>query len=77
VDSVQRSWERFCRKLERAGCRRGAAEGPVDFAARAAAALPGAAEKIYAIARLYVALRYEQRGSGARSLRALVRGFTI
>jgi len=77
ADPVQRSWERFCRKLERAGCRRGAAEGPVDFAARAARALPGAAERIYAIARLYVALRYEQRGTGGHRLRALVRGFSL
>jgi transglutaminase-like putative cysteine protease len=76
ADPVQRSWERFCRKLERAGCRRGAAEGPVDFAVRAASAFPRAAEQIHAIARLYVALRYEQRAAGPHSLRALVRDFT-
>jgi hypothetical protein len=77
ADPVQRAWVGFCRKLHRAGCRRAAAEGPVDFAARAARTLPDAAERIYAIAHLYVALRYEQRRGGAKDLRALVRAFSI
>jgi hypothetical protein len=74
-DPVQRTWLRFCRKLERLGCRRRPAEGPLDFALRAAAALPAAAEQIVAIARLYVQLRYAQAGPGLRSLRARVRAF--
>jgi transglutaminase-like putative cysteine protease len=74
-DPVQLSWLRFCRKLAHRGCARRPGEGPLAFASRAAAALPGAAEQIRAIARLYVDLRYAGRGSNPRALRSRVQAF--
>jgi transglutaminase-like putative cysteine protease len=74
-DPVQLSWLRFCRKLARLGCVRRPGEGPIDFASRAAAALPAAAEQIRSIARLYVELRYAGSGSSPRALRAQVQAF--
>jgi protein-glutamine gamma-glutamyltransferase len=75
LDPVTRSWRRFCRKLARRGTLRLPAEGPRDFARRAAAEQPELAPKIGAIAQLYVELHYA--GSGARTqvqrLRELVR----
>jgi transglutaminase-like putative cysteine protease len=67
-DPVQRVWLRFCRKLEKLGCPRASAEGPVDFARRAAQSFPALAQQIDAIARLYVDLRY---GVGKGSVREL------
>jgi hypothetical protein len=74
-DPVQVSWQRFCRKLARLGCVRRPGEGPLDFAARAAAALPATAEQIRAIARLYVDLRYAGGSANPRALRARVQAF--
>jgi transglutaminase-like putative cysteine protease len=74
-DPVQVSWLQFCRKLARLGCVRKPGEGPLDFAARAAAARPAAAEQIRAIARLYVELRYAGDDSNPRTLRTLVQAF--
>jgi protein-glutamine gamma-glutamyltransferase len=75
--AVQRAWLRFCAKLRRAGLERGAAEGPVHYATRAAGRLPQRADAIRAIARLYVDLRYGPKadGAGLAQLRDLVRGF--
>ena len=73
-------YARFCRKVTRAGGpRRAAHEGPLDFAARATASLPGSAGEIDRITRLYVEGRY-RRGSadletGAGDLRNAVRAF--
>ena len=67
-DPVQRAWERFCRRLARAGMARGAAEGPLDFAHRvttemrqshpASAALAQILPNVKAIADTYAKLRY-------------------
>jgi len=54
--SVQ--YEKFCKKLARAGVERHPAEGPMDFAARAALQLPAEAGQIAQITTLYIALRY-------------------
>ena len=77
ADPTQRVWLLFCRKLGRVGVRRSVSEGPLDFSERAAAHLPGRADAVRAIARLYVELRYgrlNNPGSLAR-LRSLVRAF--
>jgi transglutaminase-like putative cysteine protease len=74
-DPVQRAWRAFCRKLAARGVERSPAEGPRDFAARAARALPAARQPILRIGSLYIALRY---GAGASAdsvarLRKMVR----
>lgn len=76
-DPVQRAWLRFCRKLSRAGLARSSSEGPFDFASRAASRLPGRAELIHRISRLYVDLRYGDSGlpEDLARLKLLVRRF--
>jgi len=75
---VQRVWLRFCAKLGRAGLERAPSEGPLHYARRAAARLPQRAERIRAIADLYVELRYGPAATGEllKRLRGMVRGFT-
>jgi protein-glutamine gamma-glutamyltransferase len=78
VDPVQRAWLRFCDKLGYAGLPRAGAEGPLDYAGRVSARLPGRADAVNAIAHLYVDLRYGESGdadSRAR-LKRLVREFS-
>jgi transglutaminase-like putative cysteine protease len=76
-DPVQRAWRAFCRKLAARGVERGPAEGPRDFAARAARALPATRRSILRIGALYIALRYGARATtpGVARLRRLVRQF--
>lgn len=72
-------YHRFCRKLWRAGLRRNAHEGPLDFAHRACHRLPRLAAEIRTITNLYVKLRYTDRAGGATvsALRNRVRRFRI
>ncbi|MEM9057802.1 MAG: DUF3488 and transglutaminase-like domain-containing protein [Pseudomonadota bacterium] len=76
-DPVATVYNRFCARLARKGVARGAAEGPLDFARRAAEARPAAASDIVAITRLYLALRYSAAPANGdlaslkRSVRAL------
>ena len=57
-DPIQKAWLKFQRKLGRAGLQRQAAEGPLDFAVRAALAFPAKQNAIDAIVELYLPLRY-------------------
>ncbi|MDR3410871.1 MAG: DUF3488 and transglutaminase-like domain-containing protein [Formivibrio sp.] len=57
-DPAARAYQRFCRKLAARGVVREAQEGPLDFARRAAAALPAQAGQIEAITADYLAVRY-------------------
>ncbi|MCX7960234.1 MAG: DUF3488 and transglutaminase-like domain-containing protein, partial [Burkholderiales bacterium] len=77
-DPVARAWSAFCRTLARKGLARAPHEGPRDYAERAAAALPAAAESIRAIAALYIALRYGPQAPADRvaELRRRVAAFT-
>jgi transglutaminase-like putative cysteine protease len=74
-DPVQRAWRAFCQKLARRGVERAAHEGPRDYAARAARAIPAARTSILRIGALYIGLRYGAQPSagGATRLRKLVR----
>jgi transglutaminase-like putative cysteine protease len=74
-DPVQRAWRLFCQKLAKRGVERAAYEGPRDFAARAARALPAARPTILRIGALYISLRYgaQPAPDGALQLRRLVR----
>ncbi|MEW6353460.1 MAG: DUF3488 and transglutaminase-like domain-containing protein [Pseudomonadota bacterium] len=57
-DAALKLYRRFCAKLARRGVVRAPHEGPMDFAARAAAALPQCEQEIIFISRLYCTLRY-------------------
>jgi hypothetical protein len=74
-DPVQKAWQLFCSKLAARGVVRAAHEGPRDYAARAARALPAARLPILRIGALYIAVRYGERNSApaAARLRRLVR----
>ncbi|MEE2977527.1 MAG: DUF3488 and DUF4129 domain-containing transglutaminase family protein [Pseudomonadota bacterium] len=69
-DPVQAQWQRLCDRLARHGCARGAAEGPMAYAERAAAQFPQAAHALRSAAAGYVALRYG-RDDGDAQARAL------
>ena len=76
-DPVQKAWRAFCRKLAARGVKRAPTEGPRDYAARAAQALPAARRSILGIGALYIALRYgaEASANGITRLRRMVREF--
>ena len=65
-DPVQRAWEAFCRKLGARGVARAPAEGPRDYAERAARRMPAAAAAIRDIAALYIGARYGRDADRAR-----------
>mgnify|MGYP002821898795 CR=1 FL=1 len=58
VDPVHKAYTRFCARLASRGVDRLPAEGPRDFALRAARALPQHADEIEAICAAYENLRY-------------------
>lgn len=58
VDPVRKAYTRFCARLASRGVDRLPAEGPRDFAVRAARALPQHADEIEAICAAYENLRY-------------------
>ncbi len=72
ADPVQRSYERFCRQMERHGLKRMAHEGALDFAARVRNLRPDLAPECDRITRLYLDLRYGNSPS-ATALGELVR----
>jgi transglutaminase-like putative cysteine protease len=74
-DPAARCYRRFCHKLARRGLPRRPEEGPLDYAARAAAALPGRTDEIWAITQDYVGLRYAGRGGTPPELCRAVRAF--
>ena len=65
-DPVQRAWQAFCRKLGARGVARAPAEGPRDYAERAAQRLPAAAAAIRAVAALYIGARYGREAGRER-----------
>ncbi|MEM9184438.1 MAG: DUF3488 and transglutaminase-like domain-containing protein [Pseudomonadota bacterium] len=79
LDPASRAYARFCRKLSRRGLPRSAAEGPEDFAERAAAVYGEVAEDIRRITRLYIQQRYARTGDDASLtlLRRAVRSFRV
>jgi hypothetical protein len=76
-DPVLKAWEAFCRKLAACGVARSPHEGPRDYSARAARALPASRRPILRIAALYIGLRYGASASkpGTARLKRLVRRF--
>jgi hypothetical protein len=78
-DPVQKAWRAFCAKLAKRGVERSPHEGPRDYAARAARALPSQRRAILRIGSLYIALRYGagEIAGGAARLRRLVRELRV
>ncbi|MSQ71400.1 MAG: DUF3488 domain-containing protein [Betaproteobacteria bacterium] len=81
-DPVQRVWLAFCARLNRSGCPRDPAEGPLAFTGRVAQRFPDRAQAVAAIGELYAELRYGPRRGGAAAvkqeiakLKSLVRQF--
>jgi len=75
-DRVQAAWLRVCARLAAQGLARGAAEGPLDFAARVATARPALAGPFGQVAAAYVAARYLPPAGGERErFLAVARGF--
>jgi len=68
-DPAQVAWSRCCHRLARRGLPRAPHEGPLDYAARVAAARPDLADATAQIADLYAACRYA--GAPDETLRAL------
>ncbi len=77
VEPVVRYYQTFCKRLARRGVPRMPAEGPLQFAARAAALRPELASQVRLITQLYTALRYGTRPQPQwlDRLRQQVRGF--
>ncbi len=72
----ERQWRRLARRLAPLGLARQAWEGPLDYARRVGAALPGWAGEIEAIARLYAELRYGRApAAGIAELRRRIAAF--
>ncbi|GAB4275424.1 MAG: DUF3488 and transglutaminase-like domain-containing protein [Methylomicrobium sp.] len=65
TDKVLRCYDRFCRKLAKAGLKRGIGEGPIDFAKRSKLVYPQKISEIDAITELFVKLRYEKHATPA------------
>lgn len=63
-DPAQRTWERFCARMARAGWSRATWEGPLAYGDRLALALPEQADRLREICALYARLRYGAASSG-------------
>ncbi|MBU2568505.1 MAG: DUF3488 and transglutaminase-like domain-containing protein [Gammaproteobacteria bacterium] len=65
ADKVLRCYRRFCARLGKAGLKRNAGEGPLDFAKRSKKAYPKQTEAIDEITGLFIKLRYQKESSQA------------
>ncbi|KAF0814233.1 Protein-glutamine gamma-glutamyltransferase [Andreprevotia sp. IGB-42] len=74
-DAAQRLWLRFLRRLARHQLIPARGEGPADFAARAARAMPAQAAAIHAISTAYLAARYRSDAAAQAELTRLVPPF--
>ncbi|BAU50443.1 transglutaminase [Sulfurifustis variabilis] len=72
-DPLARIYDRYCRKLARAGLARDPHEGPLDYARRAAARWPEQRAAIVAITSRYVSFRYGSAQASPRERTALAR----
>lgn len=75
ADPARTLYDRFCRKLSRAGIYRYQYEGPLDFARRAGRKHRKLRDEINEITRLYILVRYGSRSEHLSALRASVRRF--
>lgn len=77
LDPVQRLYLQFLRKLERAGLKRYAHEGPLDFSTRAARRMPAKAAQIQQITQAYTEMRYRSNISAdaLAAFRRMIKAF--
>ncbi|MDO9064699.1 MAG: DUF4129 domain-containing protein, partial [Sulfuricella sp.] len=77
ADPAAAIYQRFCRKLARAGIVRQPNEGPTDFAKRITRSRPDLALSAASISELYIALRYapQPNASDLRQLGERVKAF--
>ncbi len=78
LDPVRQQYDRFCKKLARAGLARAPHEGPQAFADRCSRQRPPLATAVGEITRLYLAVRYSPPGTPGvmQELRRRVAGFS-
>jgi transglutaminase-like putative cysteine protease len=79
-DPMLRAYAAFTARLGRAGVSRAVSEGPLNYANRAAAALPQVADDVHALSRRYVRWRYaapESNQDEETALREALRRFRI
>ncbi|WP_454743087.1 transglutaminase TgpA family protein [Cupriavidus necator] len=72
-DPLDAAYARFCGLLARHGCERAPAEGPQDYATRASAQLPRAADAIAAVTAVYIGVRYGNPAASRREAVAAMR----
>jgi hypothetical protein len=77
MDVVQRSYLRFCAKLDRIGLSKNPAQGPLDYTEMVIAVRNDLNTKVAEIVTLYITLRYGRGGSNddLKRLKVLVRQF--
>lgn len=74
-DPLQQQWQKFLRRLQRAGCEPRPSQGPMELASAAAVRLTGDAPAIFHIADLYCRYRYARQRPGLDEIRQAVRNF--
>lgn len=75
TDAARRLYDRFCRKLARAGLQRRSYEGPRDYARRASQRFSAQAEAIQTITERYIEIRYRGQHRDLETLRLAVNRF--
>lgn len=74
-DPLQAQWQRFVRRLTRAGCDYQASQGAMELAASAAVRMPEAAKELRRIADLFTRYRYAPERPALDEIRRAVRDF--
>jgi len=74
-DPTRQAWEKFLRRLKRAGFQHRESDGAMELACAAADALPANSAEIYHIADLYNRLRYSPEPPGMEEIQTAVSDF--
>jgi transglutaminase-like putative cysteine protease len=74
-DPLQQLWQRFVRRLRKAGCAYQPSQGALELAANASVRLPEEATRIFRIAQLYNRYRYAPQPPELDEIRSAVREF--
>lgn len=75
AEPAQELYERFCNRLARAGVRRRASQGPLDFGRHARTRIRRYASEIEEICRLYARVRYAGHAKDLSVLRRRIKSF--
>lgn len=74
-DPVQMAWQKFLRRLKKAGFLHRASDGAMELASAAAVRLPGSSKEIFSIAELYNRSRYSAKPPDVAQIVQAVRSF--